>query len=155
MQAAFHKKSWNERKQVLGKPAETAFQIFAAKRGIRFEDFGAKVESPLNYFKIPLYLRLRPDYICQQGSKTILCEVKGVGFDGLLKFKLESIEALYTWQLVTPVFIFLWDSSRRQYCFIAYENLRNQLYQCQMQRFENDNKPFFALPVSMLQWEVL
>lgn len=153
--AAFNQKSWQERKRVLGAPAETVFEIFCRKKNIRFEHFGMKEESSLQYWKLQLFLRLRPDYICQHGSKTILCEVKGCGSDAVLKFKLESLEALYSWQLIMPVYIFLWDSNKQRYSFIAYEALRQQLYQCQLQRFENDNKPYFALPVSQLQWETL
>lgn len=153
--AAFNQKTWHERKQVLGKPAETAFEIFARKKNIRLEPFGMKEESSLDYWKTKLFLRLRPDYLCQQGHKSFFVEVKGCGSDAILKFKIESIEALYTWQLLLPVFIFLWDSSRQHYCFILYEELRQKLYQCNIQRFDNDQKPYFALPVSMLQWEVL
>lgn len=155
MQAVFNQKTWHERKQVLGKPAETAFEIFAKKRNIRLEHFGMKEESSLDYWKMQLFLRLRPDYLCQQGHKSFFVEVKGCGSDAILKFKIESFEALYTWQLFSPVFIFLWDSSQRRYSFVSYEELRQKLYQCQMQRFDSDMKPYFALPVSMLQWEFL
>lgn len=155
MQAAFNQKSWNERKQVLGKPAETAFEIYARRKGIKFEHFGMKEESSLQYWKMKLFLRLRPDYLCQQSNKTFFVEVKGCGQDAILKFKIESLEALYTWQLLSPVFIFLWDSGRQFYCFISYDALRQKIYQCQIQRFDSDMKPYFALPVSQLQWEVL
>lgn len=152
---AFNQKSWHERKKVLGKPAETVFELYARKKNIRLEHFGMKAESDLNYSKLKLFLRLRPDYLCQQAGKAFFVEVKGCGQDAVLKFKLESIEALYTWQLLTPVFIFLWESSRQHYCFMAYELLREKIYQCQMQRFDNDQKPYFALPTSMLQWEAI
>ena len=152
---AFNQKSWTERKQVLGKPAETAFEIFSGRKGIRFEHFGLKTESTLNYSKLKLFLRLRPDYLCQQGGRSFFVEIKGCGADGILKFKIESIEGLYAWQLITPVFIFLWDSALKRYCYLSYEDLRDRLYQCHVQRFDNDFKPYFSLPVDALDWDKL
>ncbi len=149
---AFNQKNWNERKKELGKLAENAFLSFASKEGIKFEHFGMKAESELDYWNLALFLRMRPDFICQKDDKTFFVEVKGCGYDGIIKFKIECMEGLYIWQSHLPVYVFMFDSARHKCSFVPYRDLRDRLLKSDPKRFENDGKLYFPLSIKELAW---
>ena len=126
MNVSFNKKSWNERKKELGSIAESAFEKFALKEDIAFEHFGLKSESTLDYRNLALFLRMRPDYLCQQNDKTFFVEVKGCGNDAVIKFKQECMEGLYIWQSLLSVYVFIFDSCRKRSCFERWSGLFGQ-----------------------------
>jgi len=149
----FNQQPWIERKKHLGKTAESAFENFAAREGIRIEPFGMHTESDLDYSQAPLWLRKRPDYVCQKDDKTYLTEVKGCGSDGIIKFPLESVEGLYLWQLLTSsLHIFIFDATRKKCSFIFYRDLREKLSKLDLKRFESDGKQYFPLSIKTLSW---
>jgi hypothetical protein len=149
----FNQKPWNERKKQLGATAENAFERFAAREGIKIEPFGMHEESQLDYSLVPLWLRKRPDYVCQKDGKTYLTEVKGCGSDGLVKFPFESVEGLYFWQaLIASLYVFIFDSSRKKCSFMLYRDLREKLLRIEPSRFERDGKLYFPLSIKTLSW---
>lgn len=152
MQSAFNQQNWKARKAYLGHTSENAFEQYCTKEGILFEHFGQNQESFLDYKVLSVYLRTRPDYICQRGNESFFVEVKGVGRDGILKIKLESIVGIPFWDTLLPVKIFVYDSSRKKCSFFPFSNLKQKLTKNDPQRFDNDSKLYFPVLINEFSW---
>lgn len=152
MQTTFNQKDWKARKDFLGHTSEQAFEQYCIKEGIRFERFGQKHESTLDYNLIDLYIRTRPDYICQHEGKAFFVEVKGVGRDGILKIKLENIVSLPYWSTLMPVKVFVYDSSRKKCSLFPFTSLKQKLTRLDPRRFENDSKLYFPVSINEFSW---
>jgi len=152
MQATFNKEDWKTRKAYLGHTSEAAFEQYCRKEGIQFEHFGQKSESSLDYKTLSIYLRTRPDYICQRGSETFFVEVKGVGRDGILKIKLESIIGAPYWATLLPLKIFVYDSARKKCSLCSFDHLKRKLTIREPERFESDRKLYFPIAISEFAW---
>lgn len=154
MALTFNQKSWNDRKGYLGHTSENAFEVFCRKEGIAFEHFGFKDESSLNYAFIPTYVRTRPDYICQQNAETFFVEVKAVGRDGIIKIKHEGVIGMPFWNMLLPLKLFIYDSTRKKYSFFSFNLLKQKLTKDEPQRFE-DNKLYFPVSITNFTWGML
>jgi hypothetical protein len=155
MQSAFSQQNWKARKSYLGHTSENAFEQYCLKEGIQFEHFGQKSESSLDYKALSIYLRTRPDYICQRGSDMFFVEVKGVGRDGILKIKFESIIGAPYWATMLPLKIFVYDSARKKYSLFSFDQLKQKLTLREPARFENDRKLYFPVAISEFSWGTL
>jgi hypothetical protein len=152
MQSTFNQQSWIDRKAFLGHTSENAFEIFCKREGIVFEHFGQKTQTLLDYKTIPIYVRTRPDYICQRENECFFVEVKGVGKDGILKIKLDAVVSFPFWDVHLPVKIFVYDSARKKYSFFSFDLLKQKLTKHDPERFVNDKKMYFPISVYEFTW---
>lgn len=155
MHSTFHEKDWKTRKAYLGHTSENAFEQYCRKESIKFEHFGQKNESPLDYKLLNVYVRTRPDYICQQEGKAFFVEVKGVGRDGVLKIKFDSIVSLPFWDTHLPVKIFVYDSTRKRCSLFPLVTLKQKFTRLDPRRFENDLKIYFPVSIDEFSWRAI
>jgi hypothetical protein len=152
MQLGFSQQNWKERKAYLGHTSENAFEVFCKKEGITFEHFGFKSESLLDYKTIPVYVRTRPDYICQKENENFFVEVNGVGKDGIIKIKIDAVVGIPFWEMLLPVKIFIYDSTRKKYSLFPFSMLKRKVTMNDPQRFESDRKIYFPIGVNEFTW---
>ena len=74
---------------------------------------------PIGLGKVPAMIRYTPDYL--QHDRLVEC--MGIGRDGILKLKLEKLHAMEQWNMVFPVFLFVWDSNEKRYTTIPLRDL--------------------------------
>lgn len=153
MSITFNQQKWQQRKYYLGNTSETAFEIIAHREGIALERFGQSEESPLKYFRLHTYMRTRPDYICQKDNETFFIEVKGVGSDGVLKLKLDSLEGATYWSTIHPLHFFIYDSARKLFTKVSLPYLRKMTKKILPQSFPDDGKLYYPFPVNLFKWE--
>jgi len=152
---AYSAKNWQHRKQYFGETSETAFEIVAHREGIAFERFGQPAESPLKYFRLHTYMRTRPDYLCQKDQETFFLEVKGIGADGILKIKLDSLEGATYWSTIHPLHFFIYDSARKRFAKTALTTLKDKARKIPPQSFPEDGKLYYPFPASFFKWETI
>lgn len=102
--ATFKDQNWEARVDVLGDPAETAFQEYAARRNLGVVKYGLD-RPPVNLSRTTAFVRYSPDFLTDEG----LVEVQGCGRDQLFKFKHEKLRALMQWQRHEHVSVWLWN----------------------------------------------
>ena len=155
MSASFSEQNWRERKAYLGHTSEKAFEEYCLREGITYERFGYHEDSMLDYKYLPLYVRIRPDYIAQSGPETFFVEVKGVGKDGIIKLKIESLEGLTYWSLLLPVKIFVYDSSRKRASLTTLDEVKTKFTRIYPERFTSGMKLFYPIPIQEFAWLTL
>lgn len=91
---------------------------------------------------LPYIMRFTPDYLTIDG----MVEVMGIGRDKTLKFKIEKMNNLVRWSTLCPVFLFIYDSSRKKYW---YGPLDDWYTACtafgELDHFPDNNQPYLRL----------
>ena len=100
----FKDQNWEERIEVLGDPAEKAFQEYASRRGLAVVKYGMD-RPPIDLSRVAAFVRYTPDFLTSEG----LVEVQGCGRDQLFKFKADKLQALMQWQRHNHVNVWLWN----------------------------------------------
>lgn len=149
----FNQNNWQQRKYYLGNTSETAFEIVAHREKIHFERFGQSEESKLTYYLLHTYIRTRPDYICQKDKETFFIEVKGMGADGILKVKLDSMEGATYWSTIHPLHFFIYDSVKKRFAKAALITLKEKAKKILPQPFPEDGKLYYPFPANLFKWE--
>ena len=147
---AYNELTFTEREQSLGDMAESVFEKYCDYNNIIFENFGQN-HSPLNQICINAYIRGRPDYICENRIVSFV-ECKGVGSDGIFKFKLKSREALDHWKEYHPIALFIYNSHKQEICFMKYDTFLDILPGMEIKAFHEGNE-YWAIPTTALRWE--
>lgn len=102
----FHRQSFQNRFQAMGDEAEGAFdEVFPKNHKLGLN------RPPFTMTKMTVEMRYTPDRM----DATAFVEVMGVGRDRLLKMKTEKFDALFTWTMLGPVDLFVWDSHKRNW----------------------------------------
>lgn len=102
----FRTKTWEQREQTLGDPAEKAFEHWSEHNQLKYARYGL-LRPDLDLRFVPAQIRYTPDYVTEYG----FVEVQGCGSDGLLKFKHDKLEALQWWDRIHPVTFWLWQNT--------------------------------------------
>jgi len=147
---AFSDKQWAERLVSRGTLAEGKFITWAAQRSIEAVRWGFDNPPFREFYKLPLFLRLAPDFVVQ-GHEFGFVEVKGCG-GSVLKLKTETMSGLAEWHAILPVWFFVYDSRHDAFAFIDFESLLVICSKCPTRRFESDNKPYYEVDVTLLTW---
>lgn len=146
---SFHSLPFSARFQVLGDEAEGHFERLIGKPYVRF----GLNRPPISMNKLPERIRSMPDYLCSDR----LYEVKGIGRDDTLKLKVSDYQVLTWWHQAMPLSLWVWSSKRFAYAEHDLLEIRALIDSgvVRLDRFENDNKAYFAIPGSALQWNEL
>jgi len=98
-------------------------------------------------------MRTRPDYLCQYNNDTFFLEVKGIGADGVLKVKLDSLEGATFWNTIHPLYFFIFDSTGKRFAKVALTRLREMIKKIFPQAFPGDEKLYYPVPANLFTWE--
>lgn len=152
----FSDKSWEERKEILGGPAEDAFKRYAERHKIQYDRYGFD-NSPIKKFaKLPEFVRNTPDFACV-GKTSFLVECKGTGRGSSVNLKESVVDPLIQWNIICPVFIFFYDSDKHK---VSMNSLTSIVQNIHIKGYEKGEwvdwgvaKPYFKIPKSHLVWE--
>lgn len=140
----FHTQPFSVRLRSMGDEAEAVFAEVAplgkAERyGLRRPDISMRYLSP--------FIRYTPDHITSRGA---LVEVVGLGGDDVLKFKVEKLDALGTWNRQQALHIFIWHKKRQEWALVAYPSFRTLIQhgvkRWGLRAFEDDGKEYYPIP---------
>ena len=141
-----------ERMRYSGQDSEEAAERYFASNKYQYQRFGLCNSSMKEILQIPMLLRMRPDYICNQfGVNNFYVEVKACGNQGL-KIKLESIKALWQWKQTMPVMIFIHHGVTKQFAFIAFGKLVELSMGLKVFTWD-DGKEYYRIECSALNWQ--
>lgn len=137
---SFNEQEWLSRYATMGSTAESAFLAanpHAHRLGIDRPDFSVT--------KLSNFFRQAPDFLLPQGAY----EVMGVSSRAKrpsLKLKLEKLEMLKMWNYFGDVYLWVWDSSKKQ---STCEHIKVWEQSCnehgEVRKFEDNNKPYWDL----------
>lgn len=139
---SFHEKDWKARYAELGDQAEQAFfaQFPKAHRvGLCRPEFSMNGMRPT--------MRYAPDFMLRD----MFVEVMGISSrkDGLLKIKLEKLNALLMWVAIGDVHLWVYDSSTRNSWQAPIDEWAAQCWlHAERHTFADNNKPYWSLPTS-------
>lgn len=143
---SFHKQPFAARFQAMGDESEGYFERLIGKVHVRF----GLNRPPISLKNIPERIRSMPDYLCSDR----MYEVKGMGRDDTLKLKVSDYQVLTFWHQVMPLSLWVWSSYRFAYAEHDLLEIRAMIDGglVGLDRFDNDNKAYFAIPGSALTW---
>ena len=147
----FENESFTEREKELGDTSERVFEAWAQKNNVPFVRFGFNRPPFQKFYRVNELLRLIPDYVCEGPKETVLVEVKGCGREGL-KIKDQTLVALDHWSDYNRVFIFVYNSSFKQYSFFPLEQLV-ALCEGKPKLAFPDGKEFVVISNNEITWE--
>lgn len=154
MVSGFSKRPFHERFADLGDTAEQKFREIADAKGIRYVDYGFHRPPFKRFYDVPLFIRLTPDFLCEGREKEkYLVEAKGCGSRGL-KIKLESLEGMRLWNELAPVWVFVYNSSKKKYAMVSYEHMVGMCEGRDVEEFD-DHKEYYTVPVKEFTWHAL
>lgn len=149
--STFKDQNWEERVEVLGDPAEKAFQEYASRRDLGVVKYGLD-RPPVDLSRTTAFVRYSPDFLTDEG---LLVEVQGCGRDQLFKFKWSKLTALAQWQRHMHVNVWLWnqplDDWRQLPIMRVIEMCRERPYVGKHMVYREDgvfdgNKPYASVP---------
>lgn len=124
----------------MGDKAESAFE------GLHPRAHRLGLNRPsLNMARMETAMRYTPDYMTEAGA----FEVMGFASRGnaALKLKCEKLDALQNWNLLMPVHLWVYDSSRNRYWSAPVEQWATQCHNHAERLFFPDNmRPYWNLP---------
>ncbi len=136
----------------MGDEAQLAFQIWAQENHIDCEQYGLDRPNIPRVWELPLFIRATPDFLCS-GTTKFLVEVKGTGRDGILKIKKEAVEGMAMWNIILPLWLFVWNTHTRQVAFTTYNYLNNACQKSPINHFNDPKKSeYYALPHKYFPW---
>lgn len=109
--------------------------------------------TPINTSLLPAKWRYMPDFISTytspdgQYNVVWLTECVGLGRDGLLKFKMEKLEALKEWaDEIFSVYIFVYDSHRNMFILLPLYVFARKIKTCPIKHFP-EGKAYYEIDV--------
>jgi len=147
---AYQNAPFSERIKTLGDTAEGVFEAWALKNNILFVRLGFNRPPFKRFDKFADEVRLMPDYACE-GADAVLVEIKGCGREGL-KVKEDSIRVMEFWNMLNPVLVFIYNSSKKATCLITLDELITKTDGKELRTFP-DGKTYFTIPNEELVWE--
>lgn len=141
--SAFKDGSFNQRFAAMGDEAEAKFEEVTEEGHVRF----GLNRPPLKMSLLPKRLRNMPDYLLSNS----LVEVQGVGRDQIVKIKVEKLRCLEWWNLLHPVELFVWDSSKKRTVRVPLKKIMDLTEgpSAVLDHF-HDGPAYFAIPASEL-----
>lgn len=129
---SFHTKDFQGRFSTLGDPAEGAF----LERNPKAHRVGlCRPEFSMN--GMPYTMRYAPDFMLR--THWVECMGIATGGTGTLKIKLEKLNALRMWEVLGPVHLWVWDSSKEQFWDFPIPVWEDACHQHGEKKFFNDN----------------
>lgn len=123
----------------MGDTAEAVFDMVYPKNhklGLNRPPFGVG--------GMPLGLRYTPDRMVRDR----FVEIMGVGRDRTLKLKVEKFDALFMWEIVGPVNLFVYDQHDHAYYYAPIRNWFHQALDYGKSDAFHDGKRYIGLNVS-------
>lgn len=147
---SFHEQPWSERQKLLGDKAEGIFEAVAEREDLEYVRFGLN-RPPFSPYNMPSFVRYTPDYL----TRHCFVECKGVGKDETLKIKMDQLSTLSQWNMYHPVLFFIWNSYKRQYSRVPFDQIYKQRFDGDARKFSEGNWAWF-IPLDELSevtWE--
>lgn len=135
-----------------GSWAEKAFEQYAHEHGIAFERYGFDQSKLPNFYALPEFVRLTPDYVCTQKRNGFLVECKGTGTGPNVSFKVRDMYALKAWSELATLLIFVNDSALGRVSLTPYDDIFNNVSEFTRGTWD-DGVEFFKIPKSFFVWE--
>lgn len=143
---SYHKRSWESRYAQLGDQAEARCEEYL-KRQKRGYIRSGLCRPPLQVSKLDLMERYRPDFLTSRGY----VEAKGMGRDQLLKIKVENLEALWRWEAIMPVQVFVYDSHKDRHCILDLEEVDLLIEEWgEVGVFPDNHKQYWSIPAERI-----
>ena len=137
---SFHARDFQGRFATLGDPAESAFferNPKAHRVGLCRPDFSMS--------GMPYTMRYAPDFMLR--THFVECMGIATGGSGTLKIKLEKLNALRMWEVLGPVRLWVWDSTKEQFWDALLPEWEQQCHLFGEKKFFDDNnKAYWDLP---------
>lgn len=136
----YFEQPFSTRYHMLGDKAEGVFQGLnprAHRLGLN--------RTMLNMGKMHPNLRYTPDYLTEDGAYEVM------GFssrgNGSLKLKLEKADALHSWDMLIPTFLWVYDSGARRYWQAPIRDWLDACYEyAERLYFPDNHRPYWDLP---------
>lgn len=106
----FRSQSWAVRFGQLGDRAELVFESVHEGPFIR-TGLSRPPFTRDQLLQLPVRERHRPDYLTPTGY----VEVKGIGREGIVRLKVDELDALKWWETLHPVQVFIYNSHRNEW----------------------------------------
>ena len=113
--SSFRHGSWTQRFEKMGDEAERVFEATYPQGFVRY----GLARPPIGLSNVPAFIRYTPDYLTAKG----LVEVQGLGQDQTFKLKMDKYESLFEWNAEFRVDLFVWDSYKKRYGWIKFDDL--------------------------------
>lgn len=146
----FRTKTWEQREQTLGDPAEKAFEHWSQHYGLGYARYGL-LRPDINVSRLPLEIRYTPDYVTEYG----FVEVQGCGKDGMLKFKHDKLEALKWWNKIFPVTFWFWSSDTQHDTQCGLEEIIDRCADPVYAEYRTDGRFDGSKPYSTVRFDSL
>jgi hypothetical protein len=105
---------------------------------------------PFDMQNLSSIVRYAPDRIMARK----LVECKGLGKDGVLKIKIEQLEALRFWDHIHPVAIFIWDAFNKRWTMMELDALIQACHKNgALEQFPDNHKPAWFIHINFLDVE--
>lgn len=141
----FSSQSFAQRFAAMGDMAEGKFEDYCKANDYRFERFGFNRPSFKAFWKMPLRLRVCPDYVLEVKGQYYFVECKGTG--RFIKIKQETLDQMPAWEEILPLRYFVYNSVENGYAFLTQEQLLSTVLEHgKKKNFEGDNKEYYELP---------
>lgn len=141
--SAFHEGTFAQRSGAMGDQAEAKFEEVTEEGYVRF----GLNRPPIKLSALPKRLRHAPDFLLSN----VFVEVQGVGRDQVVKVKVEKLRCLEWWNLLHPVELFIWDSSKKRTVRVPLQRIM-ELTEGPKAKLEHfhDGPAFWAIPTADL-----
>ena len=140
----FADRSWPERFAKLGDEAEAEFEKWCERNQMGFEHSGRR-RPPFSMKYLHSYVRHEPDYL----TGTMYFEVKGFGKEQVLKLRTDKLDALHFWNLLHPVYIWVWDSTNKRFCYWHVDKIDVMAREAEIGHFP-EGPPYYAIEAGRL-----
>lgn len=137
--------------KLAGDLSERACEEWMEQKGVSIERFGFNRSQLPRFWKLPLKLRTRPDYLAM-GKHPFFIEVKGCGTASYIKIKELTLDGLSMWQQELDIWMFFYDSHHKRISFTHYPIVHELAQQSPFDFFQEGHK-YYKLPKKQLTWE--
>lgn len=141
---SFASKPFAERLAFLGDEAESEFERWANIERIPFARTGLH-RPPFKLATLHAYIRHEPDYL----TADAYYEVKGFGQEQVLKLRVDKLAALHFWDLLHPVWMWIWDSTNRRFTTLPVGQIDALAEEAETGRFPEGTR-YFAIKAGVL-----
>lgn len=142
---SFADSDWSARYAKLGDEAE---QVFREVYDGKFIDWGIR-RPPFKMDKLSLRKRTEPDFLAREEQ----IEAMGVGRPQVLKLKIEKWLGLSLHAIEMPLRLFIWDSYKKRYGYITFEELTQVIVRCKKLGHFPEGKTYYELPIAEMDIE--
>tara|TARA_R100000808_G_C2153381_1_gene163506 strand:+ start:4518 stop:4958 length:441 start_codon:yes stop_codon:yes gene_type:complete len=125
---------------------EEQCEKYLESKGVTYTRYGFDCLFDVHWKKfmlIPEFLRCTPDYMVMTDDKAMLLEAKYCG--EILRLKVDDMRQYGKWNDIVDVFFFIYSSTKRTHKILNYKKLINLASMCEIDRYEDNNKPYYKI----------